>query len=168
VSTSLSGKWQLVWKFSANEAHVTVAETDGETPYWFLYEGPIAGRWAPQQQYFASDTMPPVTQPHDYSKGDKLFDQWQWAYFGDEQSPRVLFILHEQRDDALDTFAYLGNTKAGLVSEDGMVVFGFGRGRKGIEPLLRGRNSFRIGLLEQAGRDSKGYQAIQRRLSASP
>ena len=168
VSTSLSGKWQLVWEFSADEVRMTVARTDGETPYWFLYEGTIAGRWAPQQQYFATDTMPPISQPHDYQRGDKLFDHWRWAYFGDEQSPRVLYILHEQRDEALDTFAHLGNTKAGLDSEDGMVVFGFGRGRKGIEPLLRGKNSFRIGLLEQTGHDTKGYEVIQRRFSTSP
>jgi hypothetical protein len=27
----------------------------------------------------------------------------------------------------MDTFSYLGNTKEGVISPDGMVVFGFGR-----------------------------------------
>ncbi len=167
VSTSHSGKWQLRWEFDTDEVRMTVAMTDGDRPYWFLYEGPIAGRWAPHEQYFATNAAAPITEPHDYFKGDKLFDQWQWAYFGDDQSPRVLFVLHEQADDALDTFAHLGNSDQGLDSEDGMVVFGFGRGREGIEPLLRGVHSFRIGLLEHNGRDIAGYEAIRRRLSSA-
>ena len=80
----------------------------------------------------------------------------------------MLYIVHEQRDEAIDTFAQLGNTKEGLASADGMVVFGFGRGRNGIEPLLRGKHSFRIGLLEQTGRDKMAYRDIHHRLSSNP
>jgi hypothetical protein len=165
VSTSHSGKWQLRWEFFPDEVRMTVDKTDGDTPYWFLYEGPIAGRWAPHEQYFATDAMSPHAEPHDYFKGDKLFEPWQWAYFGDDDSPRVMFVVHEQVDDGVDTFAHLGNSDQGLTSADGMVVFGFGRGQKGIEPLLRGGNSFRIGLLEQSGRQMADYESISRRLS---
>ena len=151
VSTSNSGKWQLRWKFNADDVRLSVERADESQPYWFLYEGPIGGRWSPANQYFATDTTPPIDQPHDYFKGDRLFDHWRWAYFGDKQAPRVMYIIHEQQDKNVDTFAHLGNTKQGLDSPDGMVVFGFGRGRMGIEPLLVGSNSFRIGFLEDRG-----------------
>jgi hypothetical protein len=167
VCTSEQGKWQLRWDFSADEARLTVEKTEADTPYWFLYEGPIAGRWEPHQQYFATDTRRPITQPHDYVAGDKLFDHWRWAYFGDNAAARVLYLVHEQGDEALDTFSHLGNSKDGLASSDGMVVFGFGRGKNGIEPLLRGKNSFRIGFLEQPGRELSDYEAIARQLSAT-
>jgi hypothetical protein len=168
LCTSLSGNWQLRWVFSAEEVHLAVAKADGDTPYWFLYEGPIAGRWAPNEQYFASNNTPPIKDAHDFFKGDKLVGKWRWAYVGDNRSPRVLFMLHEQNDDAVDTFAHLGNSKAGLDSEDGMVVFGFGRGPNGIEPLLRGENSFRIGLIELMGSDMLGYEAVRTKLSTAP
>lgn len=165
VCTSNSGKWKLRWDFSAVDARVSVEQTDGTTAYWFLYEGPIAGRWSPADQYFATNTTAPSDQPHDYFKGDKLFEPWRWAYFGDKTVPRVMFVLHEQKDDLIDTFAHLGNDATGLESSDGMVVFGFGRGAKGIEPLLSGKNSFRIGLLERAGDDMMAYQSISKQLN---
>ncbi len=167
ASTSSSGKWRLLWQFSPEDVRLTVQKTDGDTPYWFLYEGPIAGRWAPANQYFATNTTPPIDQPHDYFKQDKLFDSWQWAYFGDKDVPRVMFIVHEQQDDAADTCSHLGNSPAGVESPDGMVVFGFGRGPKGIEPLLSGENSFRIGLLERTGNDKNDYQSISKQLNQS-
>jgi hypothetical protein len=165
VSTSISGKWKLRWQFSAEDVRLTVEKADGDLPYWFLYEGPIAGRWSPANQYFAANTTKPINQPRDYFKGDKLFDSWRWVYFGDKNSPRVMFLIHEQQDDALDTFSHLGNSPAGLESPDGMVVFGFGRGPKGIKPLLSDKNSFRIGLLEQTGIEMIDYESISKQLN---
>ncbi len=164
VSTSTSGNWQLRWQFSADDVRMTVEQADNAFPYWFLYEGPVGGRWSPEDQYFASDTSPPNQQPHDYFAKDRLFDNWRWAYFGDQQIPRVMFLVHEQQDDAIDTYSHLGNTGDGLASPDGMVVFGFGRGPNGIEPLLSGTNSFRIGLLEQPGEKMMAHPTICERL----
>ena len=142
-----------------------VEEFDGDTKYWFLYEGPIGGNWKPSNQYFATDTMAPTKQPRDYFEGDRLADQWRWAYFGDRAQARVMFIVHEQQDNATDTFSHLGNTEDGLASPDGMVVFGFGRGPKGIDPQLSGMNSFRIGLLDQSGDTMIDYQKISNKLN---
>jgi len=144
VCVSRSGDWKLRWDFSATEAQVTV-EKAPDQPYWFLYEGPIAGRWQPKKQYFATDTLPPVVKPHDFFANDKLFGKWKWAYFGDQTVDRVLYIVHQQGDEFEDTFSHLGNSKLGLESDDGMVVFGFGRGSEGLQPTLKGKNSFRIG-----------------------
>jgi len=163
--TSESGQWQLLWRCSAEGAQLVVEKFVPDAPYWFLYEGPIAGRWAPEQQYFATDAMPPHHQPHDYFKGDRLYGDWRWAYFGDQSVQRVMFIVHQQADSQKDTFAHLGNAKSGLASEDGMVVFGFGRGSEGIQPLLTNRQSFRIGFLEQSGADAKSYQSIRQHLN---
>ena len=138
VCTSRSGRWQLRWDFSADGARLTVEKTDDDAAYWFLYEGPIAGRWAPRQQYFATDVDSPIDQPHDYFKGDRLYGRWRWAYFGDRSTARVLYLVHEQDDTALDTFSHLGNTKDGLDSPDGMVVFGFGRGKEGDRTAFAG------------------------------
>ena len=91
---------------------------------------------------------------------------WRWAYFGDSRSPRVLFIAHEQDDKLADTFSHLGNSQLGLDSNDGMVVFGFGRGPSGIQPLLSGRNSFRLGILEQAADQQFQYDVVKQKLDS--
>lgn len=165
VTTSKDGVWQMTWTFTLDDATVAITKADPNRKYWFLYEGPIAGRWVPSEQYFATDTRAPVHQPKDYVKGDKFFETWKWAYFGDDSVSRVLAIVHEQNDELVDTFAHLGNTKDGLASPDGMVVFGFGRGPDGIEPLLTGENSFRIRFLEQSGKTMEQYEALKSILS---
>ncbi|WP_372898728.1 hypothetical protein, partial [Stieleria sp.] len=165
-TTSETGTWRLRWTFHATHADLQVQTDDPKRPFWFLYEGPIAGRWAPQSQYFATDVTPPTRTPRDYFAGDKLFDRFRWAYLGDVQTPRVLAFVHQTPDDALDTFAHLGNSDKGLQSPDGMVVFGFGRGNKGIQPLLKGAQSFRIGLIESGGQSDTEYEALQQRLES--
>jgi hypothetical protein len=162
VATSHSGEWQLRWNFLPTHATVSVSRSAPGTNYWFLYEGPIAGRWSPKTQYFATNDSPPDSKPRDYFNEVRLFDHFQWAYFGDETNDRVLFIIHEQNDELDDTFSHLGNTTGGLTSNDGMVVFGFGRGPEGIQPLLSGKNSFRIGFLEQSGGSLIHYDEIKR------
>jgi hypothetical protein len=166
LSTSESGRWRLRWSFAADFVDLRVETDDPMRRFWFLYEGPLLGRWAPHQQYFATDTMQPVMQPHDYSAGDRVYDRFRWAYMGDNKTPRVLALVHQTPDESIDTFAHLGNTDQGLQSPDGMVVFGFGRGKKGIEPLLQGHQSFRIGLLESAGNTVTQYQAIGEQLDS--
>jgi hypothetical protein len=168
VATSCSGKWQLRWNFLPTHAEVSVTCRDPGSRYWFLYEGPVAGRWSPDSQYFATDLTSPTARPRDYFQQDRLFGQWQWAYFGDVDTKRVLFIVHEQKDELDDTYSHLGDTTDGLTSGDGMVVFGFGRGPEGIQPLLTGKNSFRIGFLEQAGGSSIHYDEIKRKLESQP
>lgn len=165
-STSKSGKWRLRWTFFDTDVELQIETDDHERPFWFLYEGPIAGRWDPDAQYFATDQSTPDTKPHDYIAGDRIYRPFRWAYVGDRSTPRVLAIVHRTPDQAIDTFAHLGNTKQGLNSDDGMVVLGFGRGSKGIEPLLKGAQSFRIRLVESAGLTDAEYQSISTQLDA--
>jgi arylsulfatase A-like enzyme len=160
--TSRSGKWRFRWDFSAAHARGTIEQADPAIAYWFLYEGPIAGRWAPHRQYFATDTLPPQLEPRNFALSDERHvGTWQWAYFGDRDVPRVLYYVHEQRDSEPDTHSHYGNTRDGLEAPAGMVVFGFGRGRNGIDPRLRGANSFRIGLREGAADGLEQYAALK-------
>ena len=166
VCTSESGQWRIRWTFTASDVHLAVEKTLTNVPYWFLYEGPIAGKWSPDQQYFATNTLGPITKPKDYFAGERHVGRWRWAYFGDARIRRVLFIMHEQADQQADTFSFLGDSKQGLTSSNGMVVFGFGRGPRGIDPRLTHSQSFRIGLLEQSGRDQPGYRSIAAKLNS--
>ena len=152
------------WSFSNEEAKLEVEKVDDDQPYWFLYEGPIASRWAPNEQYFATDTTKPIHEPLDYFKNQKLFSNWRWVYFGDESQARVLSIVHEQQDTLADTFSHLGNSELGINSQDGMVVFGFGRA-EGTRPVLTGKNSFRIGFIERSGSTPEDYEAIKKALN---
>ncbi len=126
-SVSKSGKWQWSWVFTEEDATMTVERMDPEHAYWFLYEGPIAGRFTPEEQYWGTDTGGPIFEFPDYYKTGGLVSQWDWAYFGDQAVDRIFLVEQLTPDDLPDLFGYLGNTEAGLASPDGMVVFGFGR-----------------------------------------
>jgi hypothetical protein len=164
--TSNRGDWKLVWTFADDHVDLDVETKKPNAKYWFLYEGTIAGRWAPKQQYFATNTLVPVTDPHDYQAGDRIGGTFRWAYFGDSDADHLLYIVHDQSDDLTDQFSHLGNTKTGLDSPDGMVVFGFGRGLQGIDPQLTGNNSFRLGLLHAAGKTPSQYDVIKTQLNS--
>jgi hypothetical protein len=148
VCNTRSGKWQWRWHFTDSYATLTVTKADSEHPYWFLYEGPVGGKWSPHTHYFGSDTAGTRREVPDSQH--KLFERWRWAYFGDDSQSRVLLIAHLNLDQLDDTLWYLGNSDQGIASEDGMIVFGFGRG-DGTRPLLRGADqSFRLGFVESS------------------
>ncbi|GEM_PF-629077 len=126
-TTSRSGKWAWSWSFHDQSATMTMEKIDPEHAWWFLYEGTIAGRFKPDQQYWGTDrnapsqTIPKSKQQH--------FGQWQRVFFGDANDSKLLFIHQHQQDDLPDTFWYLGAQNGGsIASSDGMCVFGFGRG----------------------------------------
>lgn len=159
--TGLSGNWSFTWNFSNVGALVTIHQVDTSRRYWFLYEGPVAGRFAPREQYWANNV--------DGIRRDKpnIFDvdsqgqgYWDWAYFGDAGSDVVLYVVQQTPDHHLDFFAYMGSSAAQNNASDGMVVFGFGRADK---PLLNSKDiSFRIGLIEDVSIDNESYLRVRR------
>lgn len=163
VCTSKSKKWRIRWNFSDNHVDLLIERTDPEHRYWLLYEGPIAGRWCPNQQYFATNTLKPTDKPLDFYNEVRRFENWKWAYFGDKSLPRILTIKHQRDDELTDTYSHLGDSENGLQSNDGMVVFGFGRG-KGTRPMLHGENSFRIKFMETAGFETQDYERAKKTL----
>ncbi len=161
-SISDDGQWTLHWQFEPDHVDLAVTTTDAQRPYWFLYEGPIAGRFAPGEQQIVIEGH--VGDPSFITSDDELDFYAGRRYYGrarsmtltDQTSDYHLRIEHRTADHQIDTASYLGDTERGIRSDGGMVVVGFGRGRGtqsgGIEPLLRGPHQFRI-QMENAARD---------------
>lgn len=144
--TSISGLWEFSWTFHIDHALITVEKTDASRKYWFLYEGPIGGKFSPATHYWGNDidgirTDQPVIN-RSVANGN-----WQWAFFGDEHVSRCFYVAMAEKDTCNDFFAYMGNrNNLRLESEDGMGVFGFGR--SGAEPQMTGSNTFVFGFYE--------------------
>lgn len=167
--TSRSGRWEWTWIFTDAAAWLRFERVDPEHAYWFLYEGTPGGRFRPAEQYWGTDlggpngSVPTIKSQH--------FGRWRWAYFGDRIASRVLAVAQVQPDEIDDTFWYLGSTNGGAAdSADGMVVFGFGRGRGG--PLFRQPAEFVIALIGVTGVDAGAHArtgaAIQQLLQERP
>jgi hypothetical protein len=60
-STSRSGRWAWSWTFTETTATFTMEKADPEQPWWFLYEGPIAGTFAPPDKVWGTDQGGPRT-----------------------------------------------------------------------------------------------------------
>ncbi len=143
-SVSKSGKWEWIWSFFSDRAELEVVRTDPDTPYWFLYEGPVAGKFSPGTHYWGNNLDGPLTDTPDLVLGPELYGNWQVVYFGDRNYNQTLFIKKQTSDEIKDLFTYMGNSMEGNESDDGMIVFGFGRD-KGATPLLNTPDRFLIG-----------------------
>lgn len=155
-TVSKSGLWAWSWRFTETIAVFTMEKTDPENAWWFLYEGTIGGRWSPSTHYWGTNAGGPRREITDTKS--QLFEQWRWAYFGDDLSPRVLLICQVERDDKPDTLWFMGNTSIGLRSDDGMVVFGFGRASGG-KPQLKGAGQkFVLGFVENLVKDAGRHE----------
>ncbi len=157
LSSSLSGSWQWKWTFYENYAAVSMLKIDPQHPYWFLYEGRPGGVFEPAKQYFGTDVGGPRRDQPDYFRGTKIFENWQWAYFGHDEVDRILFVSQQKTDRLSDTFGYLGNNEEGLRAEDGMIVFGFGRAAS-TQPLLTSPNTFFLGFIEQQVKNKRSHK----------
>lgn len=157
-TVSKSGRWAWTWRFTETNAVFTMEKADSEHAWWFLYEGTVGGRWSPRTHYWGTDTGGPRREITDTKR--QIFEQWRWAYFGDDQSPRVLLMAQVEKDELPDTLWFMGSTRAGLEAPDGMVVFGFGRGPGG-KPQFRGAGQkFVLGLVEGAVKDSAAHAQL--------
>jgi hypothetical protein len=163
-STTHSGKWAWTWKFTKSGAKFHLEKADPDHPWWFIYEGPIGGKYAPHATYFGSDRGGPRRESRNYKLVQEIAEEWSWAYFGAEHSPRVLAIAHAKAEPLPAVLGFLGSTEAGLDAPDGMVVFGFGRDRsRPFRPLLTGWNhSFVVGFVEEQATDERGHARIAR------
>lgn len=144
-SISKSGLWEWTWTFYDTYAELNVLKTEPEAPYWFLYEGPIAGQFAPDTHYWGTNAdTEPRTDKADLIKDTRISGSWNLAYFGDANYDRSFWVHQVTPDQVSDLLSYMGSTLDGNTSENGMVVFGFGRKARAV-PQLTGLNTFRIG-----------------------
>ena len=160
LTISKSGKWQWRWKFYESYAIISIEKVDQNHKYWFLYEGPIAGEFKPDQQYWGTNLGGPRREINDFYSGDKIFANWHWAYFGDDRVKQILFIAMEKPDRQIDALGFLGNSTKGVASEDGMVVFGFGRQGNAQPQLTNHHNTFYIGFLKRKVKNQGGHESV--------
>ena len=144
VTISKSGNWKWAWEFFDDYARLEILKTDGNKPYWFLYEGTPGGKFTPNNYYFGASSIPVTTEIPDYYKGENIYTEYQWIFCGDINMKRAFYMLQLEADDTTDMLGFLGNTEDGLESPDGMTVFGFGRDDK-TNPLLSGNQKFVVG-----------------------
>lgn len=146
ISTSNTGNWEWEWTFSDYGAVLNITKIDPTRTYWFLYEGTIGGKYDPTKNLWGNDIDGLRIDNPDFFKTEGTFAPWKTAFFGNENQNMTFFIQQVEKDDHKDVFGFLGNTKEGLNSPDGMVVFGFGRG-KGTQPLMNKKQQFVLGFV---------------------
>ncbi len=141
---STNGEYEYTWTFTAKTAYLTMLKAGATCPYWFLYEGTPAGKFDPENQFWGTDVGFSTNKP-DLLKGTALQKNFDWIYFGDRDSKTVMALAQLIPDDKMEMMSYMGNTKDGILSQDGMVVFGFGR--LGSDPQLKTNNVFMMTFL---------------------
>jgi len=142
--TSDNGKWQSRWDFYPDRCDFTMTMVSPGYKYWVQYEGVPGGEMNVSDFWYSSAD----DQKHLIEQsfiGD--LPAPEWIAFGDEDSPRMLYILHHQDDDYPDDY----------VSRPYMTVLGFGRRNK--DKHLDSPQSFSIGFVE-----STDYILIDRAL----
>lgn len=157
---SKSGAWEWQWTFYDDHAVLNIVKTKKNTPYWFLYEGTPGGTYEPEASLFGTSVSGPHAEIPDFYKNQGWFGQFDWAYFGKKGSETHFYVANLADDNLTDLMSYLGNTEKGALSEDGMTVFGFGRG-KNTKPLMTGKNSFLIGFLKTSQTGENLQRAVE-------
>ena len=162
--TSNSGLWEFSWTFKDDYAILSVEKNDPSRNYWFLFEGPNAGKFSPSTHYWSND-IDGVSYDQPNIRETPVNGTWQWAYFGDKSADRTFYVSMAENDTLIDFFAYMGNMhREGLESSDGMTVFGFGRSRE-VQPLMNKKNKFIFGFFERKLDDEKGYNEFSKFIS---
>jgi len=139
--TSGNGKWEGQWDFYADRCDFTMSKISPGYKYWVQYEGVPGGEMDSTDFWYSSadSDLHGITET---SEGD-LPDP-EWMAFGDQESPRVLYLLHHENDTFPDNY----------VSRPDMTVLGFGRENK--DKFLTSVQTFSIGFIQ-----SKKYEEIE-------
>lgn len=135
--TSDNGKWQGQWDFYPDRCDFTMVKISPGYKYWVQYEGVPGGEMDVTDFWYASvDTKRhPIEEAF---TGD--LPAPEWMAFGDQNSPRVLYVLHHEEDEFPDDY----------VGRPDMTVLGFGRqnGSENTEKFLTTTQTFSIGFIE--------------------
>jgi|GEM_PF-2851888 len=164
TTVSLSGEWEWRWTFYRTSARLDVVRTPEDANYWFLYEGPIGGKYRPRSTFWATDLSEPSFDIQDHYRNDIYRGRHRYIFMGERQNPYAFFMLQATPDTHPDHLSHLGNEEIGaLNSPDGMVVAGFGRAEDA-KPLLTGTNTFLIGLTRYNAADPLSVLRTRRRI----
>ncbi|MGB5553654.1 MAG: hypothetical protein WBM83_03270 [Flavobacteriaceae bacterium] len=134
--TSANEKWKGQWDFYPDRCDFTMTKVSAGFHYWVQYEGVPGGEMDSTDFWYAStDTKQhPIEEPF---SGD--LPAPEWMAFGDQNSPRVLYMLHHEDDELPDNY----------ISRPDMTVLGFGRenGSEKTEKFLNTAQTFSIGFV---------------------
>ena len=81
-------------------------------------------------------------------------------YFGDKRVKQILFLAMKKPDRQIDLIGFLGNSDQGIESEDGMVVFGFGRQSDAQPQMSNPYNTFYIGFLKRKVKNRSRHESV--------
>ena len=131
--TSDNEQWEGQWDFYPNRCDFTMRKISPGYKYWVQYEGVPGGEMDSTDFWYASadKQQHPIEAPF---LGD--LPAPEWMAFGDQDSPRVLYMLHQEDDAFPDNY----------VSRPDMTVLGFGRQNK--DKYLTTAQTFSIGFVE--------------------
>lgn len=134
--TSENEKWQGQWDFYLDRCDFTMRKVSDGFKYWVQYEGVPGGEMDTNDFWYASadNKLHPIEETF---TGD--LPAPEWMAFGDQNSPRMLYLLHHEDDEFPDNY----------VSRPNMTVLGFGRENKEITSKhLTTVQTFSIGFIE--------------------
>lgn len=133
--TSANKKWEGQWDFYPERLDFTMSKVSAGYKYWIQYEGVPFGEMDDTDFWYSAldDKKNLINEPF---LGD--LPSPEWIAFGDEQSPRMLYLLHHEDDEYPDNY----------VSRPDMTVFGFGRSDK--NKYLSTPQTFSIGFVESS------------------
>ena len=164
VSTSNSGDWQWQYRFYPHGVKMEVLAMPDNARYWFLYEGTPGGKYDIAQTFYGTDSTSWHSDAPDFYQGSIKEGQFNWAYFSHLQSEQSLYLVQLTPDTEADIMSYLGNSEQGANSEDGMVVFGFGRDAQGNAKLNK-QHSFFIGLAPHVAKKNQDHAVMANYIS---
>ncbi len=148
VFTSGNGKWEGRWNFYPDRCDFTMSKVSPGYRYWVQYEGVPGGEMDTTDFWYTSadGQRHPIEEP-----SIRDLPAPEWMAFGDQNSSRVLYVLHHEDDGLPDDY----------VSRPDMTVLGFGRRDK--DKFLDTPQTFSIGFVE-----STDYSAIDRTIRQIP
>ncbi len=131
--TTDNKKWEGQWDFYPDRCDFTMNKISDGYKYWVQYEGVPGGEMDSTDFWYASadKKLHLIVEPF---VGD--LPSPEWMAFGDQDSPRVLYMLHHEDDELPDNY----------VSRPDMTVLGFGRQNK--DKYLNNVQTFSIGFVE--------------------
>ncbi|MEL7185485.1 MAG: hypothetical protein AAFN50_03480 [Pseudomonadota bacterium] len=140
--TSDNGQWEGRWDFYPDRCDFTMSKVSEGYRYWVQYEGVPGGEMDATDYWFSSADE--LQHPINEQRISDLPDP-EWMAFGDQDSDRVLYVLHHEDDNEPDDY----------VSRPHMTVLGFGRRDK--DKFLTTEQTFSIGFVE-----STHYETVDR------
>ena len=146
VFTSDNQKWEGQWDFFPDRLDFTMSRVSPGYKYWVQYEGVPGGEMDRSDfRYSSADSDRHLIDAEFI--GD--LPSPEWMAFGDENSPRMIYVVHHGDDSHPDDY----------VSRPDMTVLGFGRRNK--DKFLTTPQTFSIGFIE-----STDYQTLSQAISS--